>query len=297
MEIKAIVTIPPYADFIREIADHPLVDGFRLNTVMPIHETQVEVLEKISQYGKPVWVDLKSRQLRVIGAAIPPFTAVELSHNIEVNTPVNAFFSDGNECVRIMSVSGNQIILEDGPKRLIGPGESVNIIDPSLRIEGTLTSTDISYLEAMQTVGINNVMLSYVESADDLQQIKKYLPQAQLILKIETIRGLDFVKKHKNQLGQLMAARGDLYVEVVRPHRIIHALNTIIQADPQAFVASRIFDSLVHNPVPSSADISDAAWLISMGYRNFLFGDLICLRKDTILEGLNLLNAIAGQVL
>jgi pyruvate kinase len=94
-----------------------------------------------------------------------------------------------------------------------------------------------------------------------------------------------------------MAARGDLYIEMVRPHRIIHALNTIIQADSQAFVASRIFDSLVHNPVPSSADISDAAWLISMGYRNFLFGDLICLQKDTILEGLNLLTAIAGQVL
>ena len=92
-----------------------------------------------------------------------------------------------------------------------------------------------------------------------------------------------------------MAARGDLYVEVLRPHRVIPALRDIITADPEAVVASRIFDSLAHYPVPASADIGDVAFLLSLGYRTFMLGDAICLRRDTVLEALNLLKAVAGE--
>jgi hypothetical protein len=38
-----------------------------------------------------------------------------------------------------VDVDGDRLILEDGPRRLVGPGESVNIVHPSLEIEGTLT--------------------------------------------------------------------------------------------------------------------------------------------------------------
>ena len=58
---------------------------------------------------------------------------------------------------------------------------------------------------------------------------------------------------------------------------------------------SRIFDSLTYHPVPSSADIGDAAFLLSLGYRTFLFGDALCFQRETVLEALNLLEAIAGQ--
>ncbi len=92
-----------------------------------------------------------------------------------------------------------------------------------------------------------------------------------------------------------MAGRGDLFVEVLRPHRIVGALREVIAADPQAVVASRVLDSLAHHPVPASADIGDVAFLLSLGYRTFLLGDALCLRRDTLLEALNLLEAIAGQ--
>lgn len=292
---NAIVTAPPYAPFLDEVARHPLVSGFRLNTVMPLREGPAEALERLSGYGQPVWIDLKGRQLRVVGAAIPPYSEVRLSHSIQVDTPVDAFFSDGTECVRVAAVDGDRLILEDGPRRLVGPGESVNIVHPSLKISGTLTATDKSYLKAMQAVSLNKVMLSYVESASDIQEVQALLPGAEVMLKIETQRGLDFARKHGSSYGRLMAARGDLYVEVLRPHRMVSALRQIISADPQAVVASRIFDSLAHHPVPESADISDAAFLLSLGYRTFLFGDVVCLQRDTIIEALNLLEAVAAE--
>ncbi|MCB0166867.1 MAG: hypothetical protein KDI79_21750, partial [Anaerolineae bacterium] len=66
-KIQAIVTVPPYADFLDDVAAHPLVSGFRLNTVMPLRGDPAEVLERLRSFGQPLWVDLKGRQLRVVG--------------------------------------------------------------------------------------------------------------------------------------------------------------------------------------------------------------------------------------
>ncbi len=294
MKVQAIVTVPPYAPFLKDVARHPLVCG-RLNTVMPLKESPAEVLERLSALGQPLWVDLKGRQLRVVGAAIPPYTEVRVSHRLRVPTPVDAFLSDGDEQARIAAVDGDRLILEDGPRRLIGPGESVNIIHPALEIEGTLTELDCTYLAAMREVGLKRVMLSYVERPSDAEEVRSLLPGADVLLKIESQRGLAFVREHGSGQGRLMAARGDLYVEVLQPHRVVGALRDIIKADPHAVVASRIFDSLARYPVPESADIGDVAFLLGLGYRTFMLGDQVCLRRDSVLEALNLLEAVASE--
>lgn len=294
MKISAIVTIPPYASFIDEVSAHPIVSGLRLNTVMPLHESPRDALERLAKFNKPLWVDLKGRQLRVAEPALPPFTEIKLSHAIKVHTPVDAYFSDGNERVRVAAVDGHRLIMEDGPRRMVGPGESVNIIHPSLQIEGTLTETDRAYLAAMKELGLTKVMLSYVESAGDVDEAKNLLPNAEVVCKIETQKGLDFARKEKSRHGKLMAARGDLYVEVLQPHKIIPALKTIIQADANAIVASRILDSLAWTPVPVSADISDVAFLMEIGYRTFMLGDQVCMKRDSVIEALNLLQEISG---
>jgi pyruvate kinase len=296
MKISAIVTVPPYATFLDEVARHPLVSGFRLNTVMPLKESPREALERLSKFGPSLWVDLKGRQLRVVAPAIPPFTEIKLSHKIKVHTPVDAYFSDGNERARVAAVDGDRLIMEDGPRRMIGPGESVNIVHPSLEIDGTLTETDRAYLAAMQELGLTKVMLSYVESATDAQEVRDLLPGAEVALKIESQRGLEFAKRYGAQHGRLMAARGDLYVEVPHPHQVISALRVVINSDKNAIVASRLFDSLAWQPVPVSADITDAAYLLEIGCRTFMLGDQICMKRDSVIEALNLLQAIAGEM-
>jgi pyruvate kinase len=291
--VRAIVTAPPYAPFLEEVARHPMVGGLRLNTVMPIRGEVAEVLNRLSGLGVPLWVDLKGRQLRVREAAVPPYTAVRLTHPISVDTPVDAYFSDGTVRVRVEAVDGDRLILDGSLRRLVGPGESVNIMHPSLQVEGTLTETDREYLRAMRELGLGRVMLSYVESVDDLQEVWRHLPGADIMLKIENRRGLEFVRREGSGHGRLVAARGDLFVEVGRPHRVIGALRQIIAADPDAVVASRLFESLADDPVPSSADIVDVAFLLGVGYRTFLFGDALCFARETVLEALNLLQALA----
>jgi pyruvate kinase len=294
--VRAIVTVPPYASFLDEVAAHPLVAGLRLNTVMPIKGPLRETLERLAALGQPLWVDLKGRQLRVVGAAIPPFTEVRVSHRVEVPVPADAFFSDGREYARVVAVDGDRLILEDSPRRLVGPGESVNIVHPALEIEGTLTETDRAYLAAMRDAGLRHVMLSFVERRADVDEVRELLPDAEVVLKIESRRGLEFAREVGTGCGRLMAARGDLYVEVVEPHRIVSALRTIVAADPDAIVASRLFGSLARDPVPDAADVSDAAFLMSLGYRTFMLGDEVCLKRDTVVAALNLLGAVAGEM-
>lgn len=294
--VEAIVTIPPYATFLGDVAKHPLVRGFRLNTVMPLKGSIRENLERLAAFGQPLWVDLKGRQLRVTAAAIPPFTEVRVSHAVRVRTPADAFFSDGREYARVLEVDGDRLILEDSPRRVVGPGESINIVDPSLEIDGTLTETDRAYLAAMRDLKLDRVMLSYVERTADVDEVREALPDANIALKIESRAGLDFVRSHGAAYGRLMAARGDLYIEVLQPHRIVGALRTIVKADPTAIVASRLFGSLARDPVPDSADIGDAAFLMSAGFRTFMLGDDVCQRRDSVLGALNLLDAVAGEM-
>lgn len=294
--MKTIVTIPPYAPFLGEVLRHPSTSGIRLNTVMPTKEPLDELVgrlyEAAEKHEKELWIDLKARQLRVKTFGVPPFTEIELSHEIEVNTPVTAYFSDGNESATVLEVYGHKLIMQEGPKRVVGPGESVNIPHHSLKISGSLTKLDVAYIQAAKKVGLHNYMLSFVESEEDVNLLKSLDDKANVLAKIESRRGLDFINKNKPEGYHLMNARGDLYVELRLPHQILRASEDIIRADPDAVVASRILSSLEHSYTPSSADINEVDNLLRIGYKTFMLGDHVCLRKESVISALNVMRAI-----
>ncbi len=298
IDVGAIVTVPPYAPFLDAVAAHPLVRGLRLNTVMPLRREPGEmerVLARLAATGKTVHIDLKGRQLRVVSAAVPPFTEVRVSHRLRVRTPAVAFFADGRERARVLAVDGDRLILEDGPRRFVGPGESVNIPCPSLRIEGTLTDTDRAYVAAAGAAGLHDFMLSFAEREADVAEVEALDPRARVTLKVESAAGLDLARRAGASLGRLMAARGDLYVELARPHRLAAALREIVARDPEAIVASRLFPTLAFAAAPAAQDVTDAAYLLEIGYRTFMLGDEVCLRPESALAALNLLEAIAAD--
>lgn len=297
--ISAIVTMPPYAPYIDEVLRHPAVSGIRLNTVMPVKGSLEEVLKnldsKAKKRGKELWVDLKCRQLRVKSYGVPPFTEIELTHEISVNTPARAYFGNGKETATVLAVNENKLIMQEGPRRVVGPGEAVNIPDRSLEIEGYFTDTDRKYIEACTKAGVHNYMLSFVEGQEDIDELYRLDPEAKVVAKIESIKGMDFVRNKHDGKTRLMAARGDLFVELELPHKIIEAVEDIVKADKNAIVASRLFSSLSESLEPSCEDIGDADNLLRMGYKTFMFGDDICMERDSIISGLNLFNAMAER--
>ena len=297
-EIKAIVTMPPYAPYIDEVLKHPRVSGIRLNTVMPKKESYENLLKRLNEKtrmnNKELWIDLKCRQLRVKNYGVPPFTEILLSHRIKVHTPCKIYFSDRKESATLLEVNRNRLIMQKGPKRVVGPGESVTIVHPTLKIEGYLTNKDKRYIEAGNKIGINKYMLSFVEKKQDIDDFGKYNADAEIRLKIESQKGLDYVI-NENDNGKLMAARGDLFMQLHWPHLMIDAVETILRKDPTAWVASRLFDSMGENEEPKCEEIGDVDNLLRMGYKTFMFGDEVCLERTSIIGALNLFSIMAKR--
>lgn len=295
-KINALVTMPPYAAYLEEVLVHPSVEGIRLNTVMPYKGTLEDLLkglnDKSKDFGKDLWIDLKCRQLRIKDYGVPPFTEIKLSHKIRLQTPAKAYFSDRGESATVLEVDGDRIIMQEGPKRVVGPGESVTIVDKSLEVEGYLTDLDKHYIEAGNKAGIKNYMLSFLEGKGDIDEFRKYDSDSNLIAKIESAKGLRYVSKEWEGEARLMAARGDLYMQLNWPHEIIPALETILHKDPRAVVASRIFDSMADNPEPSSQDIGDVDNLLRMGYNTFMLGDDVCFNRSSLISSLNLFSSM-----
>jgi pyruvate kinase len=127
--------------------------------------------------------------------------------------------------------------------------------------------------------------------------VKALDPDAEVVAKIESRSGLDYTRLHGASLGRLMAARGDLFLELRRPHHLIRALDTILRADADAIVASRILGSLAWESEPAAQDITDVAYLVSQGYRTLMLGDEVCLRRDSVIAALNVLQCVARDTL
>jgi pyruvate kinase len=296
-KIKAIVTMPPYAPYIDEVLQHPYVLGIRLNIVMPLKETKEETLLRLQglcdKFGKQFWVDLKGRQLRVKNFSVAPYTAIELSHEIEVITPCRAYFSSRNESAVILETDGNKLIMQDGPRRVIGPGESVTIPHPSLEIKGLFPEEDLHYIEAAKKAGVHQYMLSFVESSRDSASLLELDAAASIVEKIESERGISYVRNSYDGKRRLMAARGDMFLELPWPHRIIEALELIVMKDSKAIAASRIFDSLAKYSEPTCEEIGDFDNLIRMGYKTTMLGDEVCFNRDSVIAALNLMQSLS----
>ncbi len=296
-EEMLIATLPPYVSHRDEIVGNPLVAGLRFNTVMPIGESRNEVLARLQREcgSKPLWVDLKTRQLRITKFAYLPYAFVEISRRIKVNLPVPIFFKDCvSEIVEI--VDGNKLILSKRPVRVVGAGEPVGILDPSLEIEGFLTEGDVEYIEAAKKLGIHNYMLSFVEKEDDVQELLAIDPEAMVVAKIESQRGLRFVDTVYSRMKQsvtLMAARDDLFIQLGEDKAgIIEATKKIISRDKNAILASQILSSLEESDNVSLADISDMELMKRLRYRNFMLGDTLCFQGNSFRNAIRVLGAL-----
>jgi len=296
--LELIVTQGPYSSFLQETARIDVVSGIRLNTIMPIKEGRVE--EKLEElraktYPKTLWIDLKARQLRITEFANTPYTAVTISHKIKVKLPNTVYFDNGNITGKLVEVDGHKLILEDYVGRLLGPGESVNIIDGSLEYlaPDLLTERDKMYVELCGRLGIRHFMLSFVESKKDVQCLKSLCPDSIVMAKVENQKGLRALEEIEQVADFIMAARGDLYTEIDYPHQIADVLKRIQRvAGNKSIVASRMLGSLLKHPMPSCPDTMDIQFLKEMGYAKFLIGDDICFQRDVLMKAIRIFKAI-----
>ena len=303
--MSILVTIHPFADYLDSILTHPRIIGLRFNSAIPFTQTPQEIIEILKKKTKPkeLWIDLKCSELRITKETVVPKELIPLNHKIEVSLPTAMYFNEGEKYLIIENIIDGDKLQIKTPKYAsedfeirFGKGASINIPNSSLKVHGYLTENDTKYIKASKECNVHNYMISYAQNSSDIEELLKLDPEATIVAKIESKKGLEFVKNEYEQYRdnvRLMAARGDLYIEIERPHEILKALKLIIKKDPDAIFASRILlSTLEPEAIPSCSDICDVGFGILLGYKKFLLGDHVCEKEVALKSSIGLMDHI-----
>lgn len=300
--IETMATLWPDMPHYEYFAKHPKMDGIRLNTAMADVATMPSLMKQAvaKSYGTPLYFDIKGRQLRVTKVCSnKDYLEIDINHPIELDTPTVVLFKAGADSAVLAEVKdGTHLIFNGGPKYNLRSGESLNIRSPSLKVIGPLfTEQQLTFLSIAKSAGITRYMLSYATSVDEMNELRALVGEkSEIIAKIESPAGLKFADSHTFGANEhILTARGDLFVELSKPHQILNATRQLIKKDPKAILGSRILLSVTEESVPSCADINEIAWLLDIGYRRFMFCDGLCLDKEALERAINIMHAIASD--
>jgi len=115
--------------------------------------------------------------------------------------------------------------------------------------------------------GIDFIACSFVSRKQDLVDVKGYLKEldaddVELIAKIENQSGVDHIEEISEVCDGVMVARGDMGVEI--PFEQLPAIQkklitTCRMLGKRVITATEMLESMIHNPRPTRAEISDIA--------------------------------------
>lgn len=288
------------------------VNGFRLNFS---HGTYEERLEQVNWVrtasrgqGKPVAIlqDLQGPKIRLgilkdnmftvktgdmlvldssvaehDGSATLP-VQYNLAEKMKVGEPLYMFDGKVKSIVReIVSETAIRVeIMNDG---FLMSRKGLNLPDTDFGGD-ILTPKDIEDLEWAADKDFDFVALSFVQSASDIVDLRQRLlthgSTAQIVAKIETKSAIapENLEKIVELSDGVMVARGDLAVEAgaeivpVIQRRIIALCR---KHGKMVIVATQMMGSMVDNPEPSRAEVSDVANAVIQG------ADVVMLSDET----------------
>lgn len=131
----------------------------------------------------------------------------------------------------------------------------------------TLTTKDKEDLEIAIKAQVDYVSLSFVKDAKDIRQAKYLMQQmgaknTPIIAKIERTEAIEHLSEIIQEADAIMVARGDLSVEVGAAEvpaiqkRIIQQTRLM---DKIVITATQMMESMISNPQPTRAEVSDVA--------------------------------------
>ena len=191
----------------------------------------------------------------------------------EIEAGQRIFIDDG--AVRMLAVDkieseGNTTLISQVTVGgAVSTGKGINLPDSQLSLP-SLTPYDLKCLDWAVEQDIDYLALSFVRRAADLQQLRSALAERRasreqpipIIAKIEKPQALDDLDAIVREADAVMVARGDLGVEMdlaevpviqKRIIRLAHAHGRPV------IVATQMLQSMIRNPVPTRAEVSDVA--------------------------------------
>ena len=183
----------------------------------------------------------------------------------DLNVGDDILIDDGEIDLKVVSKDADYltcIIENDG---VLGSRKSVNI--PGVRINlPSLTEKDRKNVIFAIENNLDFIAHSFVRSKQDLIDIQKILDEynspIKIIAKIENQEGVDNIDEIIEHAYGIMVARGDLGIEV--PQEKIPGIQRVIirkcvKARKPVIVATQMLHSMINNPRPTRAEVTDIA--------------------------------------
>jgi len=293
---KIVATLGPASDSPAGIRQLLLagVDVFRLNAS---HSTQAEHAGRIAairqvtaDVGRPasILLDLQGPKIRlgrfagggctlatggtftitpepVLGDCQRSSTTYpNLASDVKPGSRV--LLADGAIELRVVEVSGAEVrteVISGGP---ISDHKGINLPGVAVSLP-SLTEKDLADLRFGVTQGVDMVALSFVRTATDVRGLREWLRSMHngplpVVAKIEKPQAWENIDAILEEADGVMVARGDLGVEL--------ALETVPQIQKSmierarrhgkfVITATQMLESMIENPTPTRAEVSDVA--------------------------------------
>ena len=157
----------------------------------------------------------------------------------------------------------------DGGK--LGSKRHVNL--PGVRVDlPSITKKDKKDINFALKHGIDFIALSFVRSKSDVIALRDYLKKrnssAKIIAKIENQEGLDNIHEITKASDIVMVARGDLGIETDLadlPNIQRRIMYSTAKNGRRSIVATHLLESMIENPTPTRAEVTDVANAIYEG--------------------------------
>ncbi|HJB06706.1 MAG TPA: pyruvate kinase [Candidatus Enterocloster faecavium] len=186
-----------------------------------------------------------------------------LNEDVAVGNKI--LIDDGLIELDVVEVKGTDIVCKVVNGGELGEKKGVNVPNVKIKLPA-LTDKDKEDILFGIRQGFDFIAASFVRTADCIREIKEILEEhgsnMRVIAKIENAEGIDNLDEIIEVSDGIMVARGDMGVEIP-PEKVPYIQKTIIRKCNEAcktvITATQMLDSMIRNPRPTRAEVTDVA--------------------------------------
>lgn len=291
-QCKIIATISDLkcdADFIRELYENGM-DAVRLNTAHQTPKATLKAMKNIRKVSDKIAliIDTKGPEIRtskvpekiilnkgdiikVKGGKKEDISARELLYvdykNFAKEISLNTEFliDDGELEIKVIKKEVDCLVCEAQNNGEIKSFKSINVPGAHINLP-SLTERDKEYILFAIKNNADFISHSFVRGKEDVLAIQKildkYKSSIKIIAKIENREGVDNLNEILDHTHGIVVARGDLAVEI--PAEEVPAIQKkiikkCIERNKPVIVATQMLHTMIKNPRPTRAEVSDIA--------------------------------------